>query len=325
MKLEKVEQAMTEASERVREALLESDASAPVGCAVAVFSGSAAIIGSSGAIDCRTSASAPGAGPSRFELEPGESIELAPRFTARRADDSQRKRMATEGEQRVTRLPTRAPRPAGDEDDESARVAVAQRVLDTAMELEALIKAGSRGAPGPAGTSRAPERAGRTPASDILKQAANETHLGMQFALSGDQVADVVKLFGNWPLWNVLSPSEQAKLAAAMHAVRLRDRQPVPEDEALMLVGAGLVEQRRPGVIHTMSQGEAVYLEVFAGGSPHGPAVAVGATTLFSCERRDVMGLLQQDADLSARFAWGVARELAIHHGPLQNPFLNRP
>ena len=91
MKLDKVEQAMNEACERVREALQDADASkTPVGCTVAVFAGKTAIVGASGAIDCAALGSKPAPDPVRFELEPGESVEVVPCSMGEQADGNAR-------------------------------------------------------------------------------------------------------------------------------------------------------------------------------------------------------------------------------------------
>lgn len=331
MKLEIFEKALAEACDRVREALQEPDAaSAPVGCAVAVFTGKTAIVGSSGAVDCRPLTSRPGAGPVRFELEPGETVELLPRFTA--DEEVAGKRIAST--------------------DETGRLAVAQRVLDTAEELEALIERKARSTPG---SPRAPRSSdddrqrvaeqvlqtaaelealikgarnarGEAPVEslqpeDAVTKASNDVLLKMEAPLTGPLADDVVKVMSDWPLWSALTATEKGKLARLMRVVSVEAGTQPPLDGALMLVRTGLLAQRLPDRVQELMQGAAVYLEVFAGADPHGPIVVTRDATLFVADRDAVLALLNEAPGLSAKLGWCVARELAIHHGPFRNPF----
>jgi CRP-like cAMP-binding protein len=187
-------------------------------------------------------------------------------------------------------------------------MAVAQRVLDTAAELEALIK----------GRTVKVEQPERPSLADEVFQVAFEVEARVkgegQVPFTGEK-GDARGVFGEWPMTSSLSPSEKEKLEAVMGVVHLRAGQPAPEDEALMLVASGLLQQRvEGGLPQVLGQGEPVYLELFAGASrPHGQAVAIKDAILLHGIHQDVMDMLRQEPELSAKLGWLIARQLAIH------------
>lgn len=139
-----IEKVLSEAADRARAALEPQDAEkGPVGCAVAIFCGSQAILGSSGAIDVAALDGQTG-GKARLELGPGESLELTPGFRVPGAHGLPEKRMATHEEIAGVRASRERHWVSREVESlvmtDEARRQVAQRVLETAAELEQLIK-----------------------------------------------------------------------------------------------------------------------------------------------------------------------------------------
>jgi len=282
MKIDGVERALAEASERARELLEPADGeAATVGCAVAIFCGREAILGSSGTIDV-AALQDDGPGKARLTLEEGESLELAPRFKGA-GPPGPEKRMATAqelGGVRMTRARQDVMRPIvfdrADGLDDSARMRVAQRVLETAEELERLI----RGAGG---------------------------------AQDGRLAGAVVEALRRSALFGALDADALRLLAPLTREARFEAGAAIPDDPCLHVVATGKVEARRAGhPTRVLGMGDDFGLEaVVRPGERRYEVWALTDVSTITLTRASYEDLAGGHPPLAAAVARAVARRLA--------------
>ncbi|HEY3446226.1 MAG TPA: cyclic nucleotide-binding domain-containing protein [Myxococcales bacterium] len=279
MKIEGVEKVLAEAADRAREALEPSDGEkGPVGCAVAIFCGRQAVLGSSGAIDV-ASLGGPSGGTARLALEPGESLELTPGFKPPGGDPGPEKRMATLEEiagVRMSRERHYGSRPLPDVDglDDQARRRVAQKVLETAAELERLIK----------GQGSIPEQS--LAAAGALERSALFGHLG------------------------VGAVGELARLA---ESDRFQADRLVPDTPAVHVITRGNLEARRAGhPTRLLGLGDDFGLEATVrSGQRRYELWALSETSVVTLTRESLRALAEQKPELALAVSQAIARALA--------------